>query len=235
MQGDVDPRTRGAGPKPRPVGDLAAASADAGFNVAAPTRLPAGLPARPSSLAVTSGETLGFTFRADKARAYLASINRGDVSLPPQFDGASLRVSISPAVILFYAPPGAGAPAADVRPMRFVQDGGVVLVETRAPSLDASGVSAEQPRSFLLSLPGIPPSTRAQLQAIGDWRHTLPLPVPPEVSAQKTQVNGAPAVVYAEQKSQIAGAIIWLRDGVIYAAAGPLNQGQLVDLAASLK
>ncbi|MHB8621591.1 MAG: hypothetical protein ACYDAG_18855 [Chloroflexota bacterium] len=232
-------------PQPAPVTSLAAASSAVGFAVATPSSLPNKLPAQPSSIRVSPGQTVGFTFRAAKAKAYLASIGESNFSLPPKFDGASLQLHIQPAVVLAYGAIPSASPAASprasgrsgeaARGKAFFSSGGIVLAETKAPSLDSSGVSSDDMRNFLLSLPGLPPQTRAELSAIGNWQNTLPIPVPPGVTASKTRVNGSPAVLYGDPHNAIANGIVWQSNGIIYGAAGSLSQPQLVTLAGSVK
>jgi hypothetical protein len=231
MEGDPDFNPSRA----RPVANLAEASTAVGFNVRTPARLPGGRSTQPSSVGVTSAATYGFTFRAERARTYLESVGRTDFSLPPKFDGASLRVHAYPAAVLTYAPPSAPDAGAPRRLPSAILDSteNVFFVQMRSPELEASGVTAEEFREFLLSIPGIPPSTLAQLRAIGDWRTTLPVPVPVNIPARKVQVNGAPGLVFADPQLGV-GATLWLRDGIVYAAGGPLTEAELLDLATSV-
>src|SRR5579871_4651799 len=89
MFGDMQP-SGATSVQPQRVPDLSAASTAVGFTVRAPSSLPSTVQTQPSAIRVTPAETYSFTFRSAKAQAYLASINRTDVSLPARFDGASL-------------------------------------------------------------------------------------------------------------------------------------------------
>ncbi|MDE3075578.1 MAG: hypothetical protein KGJ86_09120 [Chloroflexota bacterium] len=222
------------------VDSLAKASSAVGFSVQTPTVLPAGLPTQPAAMAVTPGRTMGFTFRATKAQAYLASIGHADFSMPAKFDGASLQLHMEPAAIIAYLPTGtklsaqASTGAGQEEAARaLLSGGGVVLAETKSPTVDATGMSADELRNFLLSLPGLPQSTVAQLRVIGDWRTTLPIPVGPDANLQKTQVNGASAVAGTNMGKHLN---VWVKDGVVYAAAGAtVSDADLARLAASVK
>jgi len=252
------------------VATAAAASQAVGFTVAAPSALPSGLGPQPSAIVVTQGQTAGFTFRAAKAKAYLASIGQSNFALPGKFDGATLQLHIEPAVLMAYLPAGtklpaipdastaqsglpfqhrasagaissqavraAVAPAAANRISNTEQallNGGLAVVETKSPSVDASGVSASDLRNFLLSMPGLPASTVAQLRSIGDWQHTLPIPVAPGASLRKVTVGGSPAIVGTNMGMHM---VVWVRNGIVYAAAGAsTSDTQLLSLAASVQ
>jgi hypothetical protein len=244
--GDMSPNPRDIRMQPVQASSIAAAAAQAGFSVRTPRNLPAGVAAEPAFIAVTRGATVNFTFRAQKAAAYLASTGHKDVSLPPKFDGATLTLHVPPAVSLAYLPPGtslaglqaaassqqAGGKPDTAAVNRALTGAGVVVLQARSPELDASGVSADELREFLLSLPGIPEDTRSQLRAIGDWRNTLPVPAPAGSNMHKVSVNGAPGVA---GKNGSAQAVLWVRDGMVFAATGTkVDEKALLALAASM-
>jgi hypothetical protein len=231
---------------PRVVGDVAAASAAVGFPVKVPGQLPAGIDKQPSQISVTSAETMTFTFRADKTRAYLDSIGRKDFALPAKFDGASIQINVPAAAVLTFStsatsagPTTSDGSSASAREMPsrlgVTAANSVLVVQAKAPTIDATGVTFEELRDFLLSLPGLPPQTAAQIRAIGDLNTTLPVPIPSTASARKVQVNGGPGLIIAEQNTRIAGGVVWQAGGVVYAAGGPLNEGDLMAIASSLR
>jgi hypothetical protein len=241
--GDMSPTTR---VEPHMVTDAATATTAVGFPVKVPGTLPAGIDRTPSRVEVTSAHTVTFTFRADKTRAYLDSIGRRDFKLPAKFDGASIQVNVPAAAVLVFSAPGAVVPSSWVAPTDQTRPVGrpagigaalnsVMVVEAKAPTVDAAGVSFEELRDFMLSLPGLPPETAAQIRAIGDLNTTLPVPVPNTATARKVQVNGGPGLIVAEQSTKLAGGVVWQKDGIVYAVGGPLNEGDLMSIAGSLR
>jgi hypothetical protein len=235
--GEMEP---GAPPRlqPQQVASLGAASSAVGFTVKTPSSLPAGVQSQPKQIAVTPEQNVSFTFRADRARAYLASINRSDVTLPARFDGATLQVHVPAAAMLTFAPPEAvGSATSEVRrgALNDAALSSVIMVQAKSPTVEASGVSLEELRDFLLSLPGLPAETAAQLRAIGNLGTTLPVPVPSDRSARKIQIDGAPGLIYADPNSSLAGGLIWQRDGVVYALGGALNEAGLMSIATSVR
>jgi hypothetical protein len=240
--GDMSPSPRELRFQPTQVTSLAAASSAVGFTVETPHALPAGLGPDPSVIATLSGQTLNFTFRAAKAKAYLQSTGHADVAMPAKFDGATLTLKVSPGVSLAYLPPG--ATVADLRGAspsgkpdsaavnRLLNGSGVLLLEAKSPELDATGVSADELRDFLLSLPGIPDATKAQLRSIGDWRTTLPVPAGAGSNLHKVSVNGAPGVAGKNGGSQM---VLWVKNGMVFAATGPkIDENGLLALARSV-
>ncbi|MBV8085374.1 MAG: hypothetical protein JO247_11225 [Chloroflexi bacterium] len=260
--GDMTPSNPGASAfRPVQQASVADASKAAQFNVLTPSKLPSGLQAQPL-VGTTQAQTVSFTFRAAKARAYLDSIGQPNFALPPKFDGATLQLHIEPAVSLAYLPAGTDVSAVTsaVRSIEQSDNGssaaanaqtkeqqkaasstinnllngsGVFIVETKSPSLDAQGVTADELRSFLLSLPGLTANEKAQLSAIGDWTHTLPVPASASASLHKVSVNGAPGVAGKNGGAEMA---LWVNNGMLYVATAPkLDENTLLSLASSMK
>jgi hypothetical protein len=208
---------------PQQVASPAAAARKVGFPLALPDAavLPAGVDARPR-VTVTPARQLRFTLEATKVRRYLESHGRKDSELPPGLDGATLVADVPAAVLLQYA-------GADGIPR-------LVVGQSRELTARTEGaVSLEALRGFLLGLPGLPPQTVRQLEAIGDWRDTLPLPVPADrIDWRATTVQGAQGLLLGE-RSGLGSAVIWQRDGRIYGVAGVLRQSQALRVAESLR
>lgn len=208
--------------QPEPVDSISAASSRVGFTVAAPDpgRLPAGVRRTPEVL-VTSPREVRFTFDAEMAARWVQDHGGRGAGVPERFDGASLVVSVPAVVALQYA-------AADGSPGLII--GQARQVEARAEG----GVSFEELRRFLLDLPGLSPSTRAQLAAIDDWKTTLPLPIPAgQVQWKRTSVAGADGLLLGDNTG-LGSALIWQRDGRIYGVAGPVSAKVVRDVAVSL-
>ena len=242
--GDMSPSPRQLRFQPTQVTSLAAASSAVGFTVETPHALPAGLGPDPSVIATLSGQTLNFTFRAAKAKAYLQSTGHPDVAMPAKFDGATLTLKVSPGVSLAYLPPGtsvadlrgaassAGAKPDSAAVNRLLNGSGVLLLEAKSPELDATGVSADELRDFLLSLPGVPDATKAQLRSIGDWRTTLPVPAGPGSNLHKVSINGTPGVAGKNGGNHM---VLWVKNGTVFAATGPkTDENGLLALARSV-
>jgi hypothetical protein len=211
------------GMEPEPVATPAAASRQVGFPLSLPddAALPAGVDPSPR-IQVSPARQLRFTLDAAKVGRYLEAHGRAATEVPAGLDGATLVVSVPAAALLQYV-------AADGTPR---------LVIGQSRELTASvqgGATLESLREFLLDLPGLPPQTVRQLRAIGDWRDTLPLPVPADrIDWRSTTIHGAQGLQLGDRNG-LGSALIWQRDGRIYGVAGLLRQAPVRRVAESLR
>jgi hypothetical protein len=209
--------------RPQPVAGLAEASRIAGFDVAAvdPAVLPAGVGRTPQRVLVSPAREARLTFDRDRALAYLERHGRPDAQLPERYDGTQLVVRVPAGVVQQFA-------GRDGLPALLVGKAGTLGLTTEG------GASLEELREVVLGLPGLPAGTVAQLRAIGDWRTTLPLPVPSDqVRSRPATVDGAEAVSFADETGRLH-ALLWQRGGHIWGVAGVLDSDEVLDVADSL-
>jgi len=208
---------------PEAVADLAQAGRMAGFAVPAvnPSVLPAGVDRTPQRILVSRAQEVRITFDRDQALTYLRRHGHPDVQLPERFDGTQLVVRV-PAVVVQQFSGRDGGPAV------LVGKAGMLGVDTEG------GASLEELREVVLGLPGLPAETVARLRSIGDWRTTLPIPVPTDqVRSRPATVNGAEGLSLADQTGRLH-ALLWQRDGHIWGVAGVLGADEARDVAQSL-
>jgi hypothetical protein len=209
--------------EPQAVAGLAEAGRVAGFAVPAvdPAVLPGGVERTPRRVLVSRAREARLTFDRDHALAYLRSHGRPDATLPERYDGTQLVVQVPAAVVQQFA-------GRDGAPALLVGKAGTVGLSTEG------GASLEELREVVLGLPGLPAKTVAQLKAIGDWRTTLPLPVPSDqVRSRPATVDGAEAVSFADQSGRLH-ALLWQRGGHIWGVAGLVDSDEALDVANSL-
>ena len=209
--------------EPQVVAGLDEAARVAGFAVSAvdPAALPAGVERTPQRVLVTRARETRLTFDRDRALAYLRGHGRPDARLPERYDGTQLVVQVPAAVVQQFA-------GRDGAPALLVGKAGTVGLTTEG------GASLEELREVVLGLPGLPAETVAQLRAIGDWRTTLPLPVPSDqVRSRPATVDGAEAVSFADQTGRLH-ALLWQRGGHIWGVAGVIGSDEALDVADSL-
>ncbi len=200
---------------------IAAAEERAGFAVRQPAHLPSELAADPQ-IRTTPASTASFTVDRDKALDYLAEQGHSDVNVPEALDGSMIHLTVSAAVVLIY-----GDDAGQVS---------LVVGQSPSPTVTVSGgVTLEQFRSFLLSVPGLPADTVDQLRAIDDWTQTLPIPVPQDASVSRhVTVAGAPGVSVQDAQTR-HGVVVWQRDGMVYGVGGSYGEQELLAVAVSLQ
>ena len=209
--------------EPEVVAGLDEAARVAGFAVSAvdPAALPAGVERTPQRVLVTRARETRLTFDRDRALAYLRGHGRPDARLPERYDGTQLVVQVPAAVVQQFA-------GRDGVPALLVGKAGTVGLTTEG------GASLEELREVVLGLPGLPAETVAQLRAVGDWRTTLPLPVPSDqVRSRPATVDGAEAVSFADQSGRL-NALLWQRGGHIWGVAGVIDSDEALDVADSL-
>jgi hypothetical protein len=208
---------------PEVVAGLDEAARIAGFAVPAvdPAVLPGGVERTPQRVLVTRARETRLTFDRDRALTYLRDHGRPDARLPERYDGTRLVVQVPAAVVQQFA-------GRDGGPALLVGKAGTVGLTTEG------GASLEELREVVLGLPGLPAETVAQLRAIGDWRTTLPLPVPSDqVRSRPATVDGAEAISFADQQGRLH-ALLWQRGGHIWGVAGVVGSDEALDVANSL-
>jgi hypothetical protein len=211
--------TAGIG-EPRPAADRAEAARLAGFAVPVvdPAALPKGVDRTPRHLLVSPAREVRLTFDRDKALAYLRAHGRPDAQLPERYDGTRLVIAVPAAVVQEFA-------GRDGLPALLVGKAGTLGMTTEG------GASLEELREVVLGLPGLPADLVAQLRDIGDWRSTLPLPIPAgQVRSRPTTVNGAEALSFADANDRLH-ALVWQRDGHIWGVAGMVGTDEARDVA----
>lgn len=186
---------------------------------------PAGYAAPALSLSNPSSITM--TLDVKNINSYLGSL--GDTTLlPAGLEGKPFTVSV-PAILQMRYSPAGGGPS-------------VTVSEARSPVLAIpDGVDPNALRNALLDIPGLPSDLTAQLAAVNDWQHTLLIP---SVDGQSTQVDvGGTQGVFVNLGKGNSGegnaigpqnALVFEKNGVVYAVQGPLTQQEAVALGSHL-
>jgi hypothetical protein len=209
--------------EPDVAADRAEASRLAGFPVPVvdPAALPRGIERAPQRILVSPAREARLTFDRDRALDYLRAHGRPDAQLPERYDGTQLVVHI-PAVVVQQFAGGDGGPAL------LVGKAGLLGLDTEG------GATLEELREVVLDLPGLPAEMVAQLRSIGDWRTTLPLPVPTdEVRWSPTTIEGTEAIDFADPTGRLR-ALLWQRNDHIWGVAGVVSSGEARNVANSL-
>ena len=189
----------------RPASSLAQARTQAGFPVALPARLPAGVgPVQRYVVAPRVSATVTLNSRA------------GSLA------GTAVTIDAGPAVLAEYS----GVGGSDVPTL--------AVTTMRRPTARSTGASLSQIEAFLLSEPGIPPQLAEEVRLLGDLRTTLPVPVPSGASVHSVQIHGHPGVLLADSSNAAAG-IVWEDGGgLLHAVVGILDSQDVVNVARQL-
>jgi len=182
-----------------------------------PTYLPAGfLDAVGIGKGASSSERL-FMIDIEGANAILALMGSKDL-LPTELKGEALRVVQGPSTAFTYRG----------------NDQELVVLQSSSPEISASGkVDLNQILATVIgglgSQFGLPTDLSDQLLAM-DLSRTIPLPLIQGIS-EEIKVNGATGAYYQDSNQT---AVIWVRNGRVYAVFGTLARTELLKVADSI-
>ncbi len=189
----------------QPARSRAEAATAAGFSVALPRRLPAGVGAVHQIIV------------QPRVRATVAFNSKA-----ANLAGSSVTIDAGPGVVTEYSAAGnPGAPA-------------LAVMSMRRPTAQSTGASMSEIESFLLSRPGIPPELAEEVRLLGDLRTTLPVPVPSGASVRTVRVNGSAGVLLADASNAAAGVIWEDGRGFLHAVVGILDTQDVLNVARQL-
>ena len=213
--------------KPRVFTTLEAAAAATGLSPERPSVLPRGLAL---DTVLVNGECRSrVTVNTKPLRDLMDAFDVRDLELPAGLDGGTVEAHV-PAVVVERFRSGGVARAA--------------LVQCAGPEVTLPpGVDLSRLGEIGLRLLGLPPEDAHRLAGRIDWRSTLVVPV---VSSATTflqvDVNGAKGVYIETSRSGLQGAgdhgpgeaVLWSRNGRVYALMGNIGRLGLVQMAESV-
>lgn len=176
-----------------------------------------------------------FTFSSAKASAAAAAHGKLLPSMPANVDGATLTISVGPAVGEVYgelkAPTGnsTGSAAQEINLPQ------LVVAKTVSPTVTATQVTVTDLENVILEQPGISADLRKTIKAFGDPTKTLFIPVPVEyASSSSVKVQGVDGVALGDNTG-VGSAVVWVKGGYVYAVAGSIKQTDAINIANNLK
>lgn len=204
---------------------LAAAQKHTSIRVLAPSALPPHF-GTVHSFFVMSPAEMTFTFSADKARAFEKRSHKTLPPMPQGLDGTTVRLQTGQVFNAHYE----AAHAKNSGRAAFFE-----LVEAPAPSVTSTGASLDVLERYLLAMPNVSPQLAEQIRALGDIRNTVPVPVViDKQSAKRVTVQGADGLAVGDNTGLGAG-VMWQKNGVIYAVAGPISMDEVLTVANGLR
>ncbi|HEY0381107.1 MAG TPA: hypothetical protein VGC72_02800 [Candidatus Elarobacter sp.] len=214
--------------------DEAASATEAAQDAGYALRLPAGVPAslgNDKHFQITQRARTSFTFDQAKATAWARRHKVALHALPAGLNGATYTATLQPVTLVTY-----GTPPRTHRAERGTRRGTfLAVVQAPVPTVTSSGASLQTLADWFSAQPGVPPHLVAQIKAIGDPTQTLPIPVRfDKQTATKIEVDGVQGLAIGDETG-IGSAIVWTKDGKLYAVGGTLPQSTVLALANSLK
>jgi hypothetical protein len=212
------------------VASASEAAQDAGYALRLPADVPASL-GKDAHYQVTSRVRTSFTFDQAKATVWAREHRVALHRLPEGLNGATYTATLRPVTLITY-----GTPPRSHRSEHGARRGTfLAIVQAPVPTVTSSGASLQTLADWFAAQPGVPPHLVAQIKAIGDPTQTLPIPIQfDKQSASPITVDGVQGLAIGDETG-IGSAIVWTKDGKLYAVGGTLPQSQVLALANSLK
>ena len=216
--------------------DAAQASQLAGFTV----RLPQAT--TPSHIYVSTGAAFTLTVDRAKAQALLDEAGRGDLVLPESVDGADISVTIPASVSAAYGTcpkPQSDSSEGEGEENRYYPNC-VILAQIPSPTVNApADLDIHQLAQIGLEFTGMSAEEAAAFTSTVDWTSTLVVPIPSNSATyEQLTVDGVTGTLIqrpSREGEPTTFALLWVRDGIIYAISGRgANSDQAVEMANSL-
>jgi hypothetical protein len=194
------------------------------------SKLPTGVSSNVTYGAMSKAEAK-FTFSADKAAAAAAASGKKLPAMPAGMDGATLTITIGPAVGEIYGNMSQPT-SANATDLNLPQ---LIVAKSVSPTVSSTQVTTRMLEDYIVSLPGISDELKKTINAIGDPSTTLFIPVPVEYGTSQTvTVQGVDGVALGDNTG-VGSAVVWVKGGHVYAVAGTIKQSDAIDIANNLK
>lgn len=196
--------------------------------------IPIGLPAwRPVGLDLQHVDVLGsrswrFTANTARLQQVLSSLDIDDLTIPTSLNGQSVAVQIAPVVRIAYGNGGRHA----------------TLLESRQPVVSLpAGTDLPQLAEIGLRVLGIDRTQAYEIAQSFDWRTTLMVPIPADVSNfRRVNIEGHPGLLIVtnrrtgqDRRLVESSRIMWSTDDRVFALVGNLPPEELFDMAQSIQ
>jgi hypothetical protein len=207
-------------------------------------RLPGQAEGAPT-LTVAPGGSASFLIDLPRVQALLQAIERSDIELPAELDGATAVLNVPASLAVGWGDCEVDLEAMkepgydpDMRGAAYPLSNCTTLVQMLSPTISApEGLDLQQLGQAYLQVLGMEPDEAAQFAATVDWTTTLVLPLP-RYRAQYSQVmvDGVEGVLVQQGEGSPQGYMLaWVKDGVLYALTGPGEVDEALALGNSLK
>ena len=216
--------------------DVAQASQLSGFNV----RLPQS--PTPSQIYVTDSAAFSMTVDRDKAQALLDEAGRSDLVLPEDIDGADISVTIPSSVSAAYGTcPKPEADTSEEEDLERNYRDCVILAQIPSPSVNApASLDINKLAQVGLEFTGMTAEEAIAFTGTVDWTSTLVVPIPSNAATyDQVTVDGGVTGTLIQRSSRegepTTFALLWVKDGIIYAISGRgANSDLALEMANSL-
>jgi hypothetical protein len=221
----------------------AASASEAGNLAGIPVRLPTTLFEMPK-LQVIPAARAAFNIDLNLVRSVLAELDRSDIQLPDELDGATVNVELPATVAALYGdcqtevPSGLAAEHDSAEYNLPPSTNCTTLMQLASPTADVpQGLDIAKIGEAFLELTGMTPDEAAHFSKNLDWTTTFVIPIPRnKATFMDVNVDGVSGTYIREEYRNSSGQylLIWVKDGIVYTLAGSGSASSAVDIANSL-
>lgn len=224
--------------EPQQVSSADEASQLAGF----PLRLPVGLEGKQNFL-IQPKARLTFTVDLELVRGVLKDIERSDIQLPDNLDGAVVSMEIPTSVVAQY-----GDCVFDMEPAQVDPDNAppvkpdlkdcTTLTQVPSPQISApSDIDLAKIGEAYLQVLGMSQQEAASFASSVDWTTTFVIPLPRYgADYQEVDLNGTPGTLVIENGGYADHyTLLWVKDGVVYGLSGPGDKSAALKIAQTIQ
>jgi hypothetical protein len=195
----------------------------------------------PSQIHVVDDAAFTLTVDRAKAQALLDAAGRSDLVLPASVDGADISVEIPSAVSIAFGtcprPGEAHGGNSEQSSTERRYPGCVILAQIPSPIVNApANLDIQQLAQIGLEFTGMSGAEAAAFTGTVDWTSTLVVPIPQNAAInEQVAVDGVTGTLVQRHGELPQYALLWVKDGIIYAISGLGDSAQqAVDMANAL-
>jgi hypothetical protein len=203
-----------------------------------PVHLPSEIEGEPK-LVVQPGGHMEFIVDLELVQAVLNDIDRSDIVLPQELDGATVELDISPSVTAGYGECDERAIEdfdPDDRPHALPETNCTLLLQIPSPSFSAPpGLDVSQIGEAYLQILGMTKEEAASFAQNVDWATTFVIPIPRySAEHQDVTVDGVNGTLVQTRYGN-EYVLIWVKDGMLYALSGAGDGASALGIAETLE
>lgn len=222
--------------EPQEVASVEEASRLAGI----PVRLPSKIEGE-RVLVVQPGGSLSFNVDLELIEMVLADIGRSDIKLPRDLDGATVKLEIPSGVMAQFGEceideEALGEFDPDDPSTQDREYECTTLMQMPSPTISAPpGLDMTRIGEAYLQVLGMSQEEAVRFARNVDWTTTFVIPIPRYGTEYKdVQVDGVTGTLIQHQYTDMY-ALMWVKDGTVYALSGPGNKAAALKIAGSMK
>lgn len=197
---------------------------------------------QPQCISVDPAARMSFTVNLELIRGVLKDIQREDIQLPDNLDGAVVQVDVPSSVTIHYGDCAVETPAdqtdPDETPVIHRDKKCVSLAQVTSPTVSAPpDLDLNQLGQAYLEVIGMSPEEAASFAQNINWTTTFVVPLPRNYgNYEEVDVQGSKGILVFEHGSDEGFySLVWAQDGVVFALSGWGDRSSALSIANSIQ